>query len=466
MEDFFPAWSWKPLSADGSAPDITKAGCGQIALPHYQNVDSFMFTLGVTLPWYAEQYAHLRDECNWRMPSVPQVAAYTNEELEMRDMVATDVTSYWKEKQNMSLLDIRPYDREYYETTIRPFLPKKIIDCHAHIWLDRFVTGEDHKLRSCLWPMLVAKDNSIEDLCETNRLLFPDNEVISVLYSHTNVAVDLSQSNPYVLRCAQEYGFPALYVAHPKMPAEEVEREVLAHPAWKGVKVYLEYAPAYIPNNEIRIYDFLTPEHLALADKHGWIVQLHIARPKRLADPVNYHQLLEIEQNYPNLQLWVAHLGRAYANEDVGDALEFLKNTEKTMWDFTANTNDWVMEQVLSRFGAERFIYGSDFPIFRMKARRVVENGFYINEIPKNSLGSFSVDYYKTNSEAGAGSVLSDPHLREIEGPEAEKITFFIYEEIAACRRACERLGLGKAEVEKIFYGNCAKLFGLPAQEE
>ena len=128
-----------------------------------------------------------------------------------------------------------------------------------------------------------------------------------------------------------------------------------------------------------------------------------------------------------------------------GNGLEYLKHTEKTVWDFTANTNAYVMEQVLRYFGPERFIYGSDFPIFRMKARRVVENGFYINEIPAGSLGDVS----------------SDPHMREIPYPEAEKITFFIYEEIAACRKATEALGLGKDEVNKIFYENSARIFGL-----
>ena len=51
--------------------------------------------------------------------------------------------------------------------------------------------------------------------------------------------------------------------------------------------------------------------------------------------------------------------------------------------------------------------------------------------------------------------------MREIAGPEADRITFFIYEEINACRLACERLGLGKADVEKIFYANSARIFGL-----
>ena len=105
------------------------------------------------------------------------------------------------------------------------------------------------------------------------------------------------------------------------------------------------------------------------------------------------------------------------------------------------------MEQVLDRFGPERFIYGSDFPIFRMKSRRTVENGVYINEIPQ---GQFPIE-----------AIRGDSHMREIPFPEAEKITFFIYEEINACRLACQRLGLSKADVEKIFWSNSARIFGV-----
>ena len=347
----------------------------------------------------------------------------------------------------MALLDVKPYDKQYYEEILKPFLPEKFIDCHTHVWL---MEHDPHKtLRSGTqnWPGLVAKENSIEDLNETNRLLFPDNKVISVLYGDCAVSIDRKAVNSYVAEKAIDNGYPALYLCHPDTPAEELERIILENPVFKGSKVYLQFAPAYLPADEIRIYDFLTKEHLAVCDKHGWVVQLHIARPKRLADPVNYIQLLEIEQNYPNLQLIVAHLGRAYANEDVGDALDYLKNTEKTVWDFTANTNDWVMEQVLQRFGSDRFIYGSDFPIFRMKSRRTVENGVYINEIPQ---GQFPAE-----------AICGDSHMREIPYPEAEKITFFIYEEMNACRLACQRMGLGKRDVEKIFFSNSARIFGV-----
>ena len=344
----------------------------------------------------------------------------------------------------MTSFNFTPYDQRFFHEHLQSFLPDKFIDCHNHIWLDRFVTGNLSKSRSCAWPEMVDRDHSIEDLLLTNQKLFPGKQVIPVLYSYVNVAVDTVRSNNYVQSCSQKYRLPALYLSRPGEPAEEIEKNV-TEGGFCGLKVYLEFAPSYIPADEIRIYDFLPHEQLVLADKHGWVVQLHIPRPGRLADPLNYVQLLEIEQKYPGLQLLVAHLGRAYADEDVGNALEYLKHTEKTVWDFTANTNAYVMEQVLQYFGPDRFIYGSDFPIFRMKARRTVENGFYINEIPAGSLGDVS----------------GDPHMREITGPEAEKITFFIYEEIASCKRAADKLGLGHADIHKIFYENSARIFGL-----
>jgi len=348
----------------------------------------------------------------------------------------------------MSLLDVRPFDREFYETELKPWLPERIIDCHTHIWKKEHLLDNGKRSRSVSWPSLVAAENPIEDLIETGVELFPGIDVTNVVYGKVSVNADLPRVNEYVAASAEKYGFPALYVVHPKQTADEVEREVLAHPCFRGLKVYLSYAPEYIPDAEIRIFDFLTHEHLALADRHGWVVQLHIPRAKRLADPVNYHQIREIEEKYPNLQLIVAHLGRAYSDCDVGDALDYLAPLEKTVWDFTANTNQNVMERVLDRFGPDRFIYGSDFPIFRMKARRYTENNTYINEIPKGSLGS-------------PETVARDSHMREVGGPEADRITFFIYEEMASAIRALRKFGFGKKEIAAAFFGTSARIFGV-----
>lgn len=347
----------------------------------------------------------------------------------------------------MALLDVKPYDKWFYEEKLKNFLPDTFIDCHTHIWIPEHIVGVDNAHRSQSWPGLVADSNPIEDLIETNAELYPGKKVISVLYGQTMVNIDLEANNEYTAKAAEANGFPALYISHPSESCEHIKEKFAKHPCFKGLKIYLQFAPAYIPSDEIRIYDFITQDQLKLANEMGWVVQIHIPRPGRLADPVNYIQLREIEDNFPNLQLIIAHLGRAYANEDVGEGINFMKGTKKCVWDFTANTNEDVMYQVLSEFGPERFIYGTDFPIFRMKARRVVENGVYINEIPEG--------------EFPKASIAGDSHMREIPYPEADKITFFIYEEIDSCRRACERLGLGAADVNNIFYGNSARIFGV-----
>ena len=48
--------------------------------------------------------------------------------------------------------------------------------------------------------------------------------------------------------------------------------------------------------------------------------------------------------------------------------------------------------------------------------------------------------------------------VKKAETKEAEKITFFMYEEILAFKRAAKTLGLTKADVEKAFYSNAKKL--------
>jgi len=56
------------------------------------------------------------------------------------------------------------------------------------------------------------------------------------------------------------------------------------------------------------------------------------------------------------------------------------------------------------------------------------------------------------------GDPKQDSHLREVSPEEAEKITFFAYEELRAFKRACETLGCTKQDVEDMMYNNAANL--------
>jgi len=126
----------------------------------------------------------------------------------------------------------------------------------------------------------------------------------------------------------------------------------------------------------------------------------------------------------------------------VGAAFEALADTEHLRFDISANCNAWVFEQLIRAVGPRRILFGSDMPILRLRTRRICENGMYVNLVPKGLYGDVSVD----------------PHMRELDGGEAEQLTFFMYEEIDAFRRAAESTGLSRQDVEDVFCNNAAAM--------
>jgi predicted TIM-barrel fold metal-dependent hydrolase len=341
-----------------------------------------------------------------------------------------------------TLFAVKDVDRKYYEERIRDFLPDRLIDIHTHVWLDHFrtaaVTGPR---RTVTWPSRVARGNSIEDHLETYRILFPGKRVLPMIFSNLGSTHDLEAANAYIRKSAAEHSLPALLFATPQWSAAELEERVLAG-GFQGIKVYLSFAEPYIPTGEIRIFDFLPPHQLEVLDRHGWIVMLHVPRQKRLRDPVNLAQMLRIEEGYPNAKVIIAHVGRAYCPEDVGNAFEVLSRTRRMLFDISANTNAWVFGRLIRAVGAKRILFGSDLPIVRMRMRRVCESGTYVNLVPKGLYGDVS----------------GDPNMREVDGEEAEQLSFFMYEEIDAFRRAAEEAGLTREDIEAIFWGNSARL--------
>ncbi len=344
----------------------------------------------------------------------------------------------------MSLFPVYEQDRAFYETHLREFLPPRLFDIHCHIYLDRFRAPrvQDPNSRVAAWPELVARDNPVEDLQETYRLLFPDKEVSSLTFASCTFRDDIDANNVYVREAAASHpNLYGLYYSRPSQRAEEVEAAVRAG-GFLGLKSYLDLAPGYLPGNEIRIFDFFPHHLLEAADRHGWIVMLHIPRAGRLRDPVNLAQIKEIKRRYPRVRLIIAHVGRAYCPEDVGNAFEELADCGDLLFDFCANCCEPVFEQLIRAVGPERILFGSDMPILRMRTHRICENGTYINLVPPGLYGDPK----------------QDPHLREVSPQEAGQITFFMYEEIFAMKQAAEACGLSRSDINAMFYQNARSL--------
>lgn len=341
----------------------------------------------------------------------------------------------------MALFEVTENDRRIYEEELRDFLPEKMIDAHCHVWLDRLVDRKPvppEEKRTVSWPDLVAKDDPIEDLIETYRLLFPGKEVTPLMFSNHGGS---AANNAYTAECSAKTGYPALYFSHPWESPDFVE-ESIRKGHFLGVKSYLDLAPDYIPEREIRIFDFFPKAQLERLNEMGAIVVCHIPRPGRLKDPVNLGQIMEIKRQFPRLRFIVAHIGRAYTEGDVGNAFDTLDKAPDLMYDFCANCCEYAITEVLRHASPKHLMFGTDMPITRMRMHRIAENGTYINLVPPGLYGDPSLD----------------PHLREVSVEEAEKITFFAYEELLAFKRAATALGLGKEDVEDVMYNNAKRL--------
>ncbi|MCL1794594.1 MAG: amidohydrolase [Oscillospiraceae bacterium] len=333
-------------------------------------------------------------------------------------------------------IEMTPYDKKIYSEYLADFLPESMIDVHVHVWKEEFALSLEVK-NGAQWPKLVASECTPENLAYIYERLFPGKTVMPVLMGHP--AADLSETNAYAAECGKKSGLPTMFCTSCTTPAQEVRR-VLESGGFAGIKPYLSNALEYIPPNEIRIYDFLPHEHLKIADELGKAVMLHIARPSRLKDPVNVAQMMEIDERYPNAKVIIAHIGRAYIEEDIGNAFETLKNSKNLLFDFSANTLDKAMIACIGAVGAKRVMFGSDMPITKMRMYRIAEGGIYKNVVPRGLYGDVS----------------NDKNMKETDG---ENITFFIYEQLMAFRRAAEALKLAKSEIFDIFCGNAAKLF-------
>ncbi len=334
-------------------------------------------------------------------------------------------------------LDITPHhfavDFPFYKEHLRDFLPDRIIDVHTHSGNNPGRQPGDPE--PTFWPGWVTFGcgMTVPNLLDAYLKMFPGKEVFPVCFPSGSRKDD---GNAYIAEELENYeNIWGLLWTRPEWSKDELT-QYIAEGGFSGIKPYINMVQD-IPVNDIEIFDYLPRHHLEAAEEHGWLVILHIPRVERLADPVNTAQLREISRTYPKIKLVIAHVGRSYCPRYGVVGIPPLKDCKNLLFDFSANTNQVVLELLIREVGPERILFGSDMPIVAMRAKRICEGDEYVNYVRH-------ADWEDSRTR------------RNIE--EEESYTFFLYEQILAFKKAAVACDLTKSDLEDVFFNNAYRL--------
>ena len=176
------------------------------------------------------------------------------------------------------------------------------------------------------------------------------------------------------------------------------------------------------------------PEHqIAVADRRGLLIMMHIAKRDAIADRENLADITRLCEQYPNARWILAHCARSYSSWAIEKAAATLRPLKNVWYDTSSVCESDAMDALYTAVGSDRVMYGSDdIPVGVLR-------GKYI------SFG-FAWAYLSEKNQT-----LNLSHCEE-------RMTFTRYEQLRAMHRAARRLGMTKAQNEALFHGTAYNL--------
>jgi len=316
-------------------------------------------------------------------------------------------------------------NRLLFEREIDPFLPKRVLDFHVHLFTP--ATLPDDTDYSCAGHPIRHYD--LDDLSADLADAYPGRETAAVCFGMPNVAYHQAPNDAYVAEACDNRRFFALRLFDPHADTPADIRRDLASRRFLGLKPYLDYVRKS-DVNQVEIREMLPDAVMDVVDELGALVMLHIPRRERLADPLNQRQIVEIGERWPRARIVLAHVGRAYFLKNIEGHLDRLVGLPNLYFDL-AMVGHWeVLAYLFERASADRVLFASDAPIAMAPGKSVEINDQYTYVTP--------VPWELS---------ISDDHGKLV-------FTSFLYEEIRAIRKAVETLGLSRPFVEGLFWNN------------
>jgi glutamate-1-semialdehyde 2,1-aminomutase len=326
----------------------------------------------------------------------------------------------------MKKIKINSNDLFIYKNEIAPYLPEKIFDAHSHLCIAEF---HDYQADESD-PFFYNVDmNDLENSWET---LFPDSQVNGLIMGMPVYNCNLEAENKYIAQTISEKNCFSLMIK-PQMSSEELNEKIKRfRPA--GLKPYLVHA-AVQDKQQAGITDFISEEQLALADKYGLAVTLHVSKPRGMADEENLADISRLIKQFPKVQFILAHCGRNFIAPNMAATLDSLPVAENLWFDTSAVCDTGVFLELFSRYDLSRILFGTDLVNAAAFRGNYIRLGMSWHAVTPQML-------------AGAGGLES-------------KATYALYQNLSALFHAAKFCRLDKQDIQNVFYNNAAKLFKL-----
>ena len=336
--------------------------------------------------------------------------------------------------------DYTDVDRRFWEEHLADWLPERIIDAHVHVTDPKLRLKEpSEEQRRSFWVSEVNEPQDAESLERCYRVIYPDRKVSLLCFGHPNLSYDLPGANAYTSRVCATRDWHGLAVSNPAWTAAETER-ALDRPGILGLKPYYAMigrtASTRDGHIEASIFEYLPHHQLEVLNARGGWLTLHVPKAERLGHPDNIREVQEIRRRYPDIVVVIAHLGRSYTEPHALEGIPPLAEDKGLYWDNCAVLNPAVHRIAFERIGPANILCGTDNPVFYMRGRRQWSGRAYINRT-------------------------SHPfHFNKVrEAPEIEAgYTLYIYEALRAIKEVSTEMGLSRAQVEAVFFGNADRL--------
>lgn len=330
-----------------------------------------------------------------------------------------------------------PVDVAFYDQFLKDRLPDRLFDVHQHILKSEFLKDIDPNVRKVDWAAQCYDEMTLEDSDAFAELLFPGVPFDRNALTAVSKGADIPGANRYLSGLVKEGRLRyAMFTLDPHWSDYEVER-LLDEDGFVGIKPYPDLATGQ-KASEISIFECMPHSKLKILNSRKKAMTLHIPRAGRLADINNVNEIKRIHDEYPDIKLIVAHLGRCYSTETFETAINLMGRDYMgdLTFDMAAVLNPAVLDMALEVIDHKRFMWGTDLPIFMWHGRRHWTPTQYFNLAREDF-----------------------PWNKHSEGPEAEAgYTFFLYEQVKNLLDAVERTGEGEELKANVFYKNAERI--------